>query len=236
MIPEHYSRDIAQRCQTLIRNLRPVVQRGLPGDSELHGALSRTFLLALATPMIVLPIERILKSGDPRTTPAADDSKIDPALSREVHQVLGPGRTFGSAPFAVAGRWSYIRGYPPFNVAQSWPPQLLQKLGMSQASSEADSAPARRLLLDLRNALAHGGIAYLDATGKQTDRDAAMLAFASTQRDNGRLGLNILRISEEDFCAFLIAWGNWLSCAAHPRSAQQNEPARGLSFITSIVR
>jgi hypothetical protein len=39
------------------------------------------------------------------------------------------------------------------------------------------NTPAVRVLTDLRNALAHGGIAYLDERGRQTDGQAAMLAF-----------------------------------------------------------
>ena len=213
MIPEHYSRDIAQRCGSLIRYLRPIVQQGLPDDLQYHGPLNTTFLLALATPMIVLPIERIFKPADPRATHAADDRDIDPALSREVDEVLGPTRRFGTAPFVVAGRWSYVPGYRPFNLASTWPDDLLQGLGTPHASTDADSALTSRLLRDLRNALAHGGIAYLDATGTQTDSNAAMLAFAGTKLDRkGRLvGLNVLRVSEEDFCTFLLAWSNWLA-------------------------
>ena len=61
MIPENYSREIAQRCQSLIRNLRPVVAQGLPDEEQFGGPLSTTLLLALAAPMIVLPIERLFK-------------------------------------------------------------------------------------------------------------------------------------------------------------------------------
>ena len=77
----------------------------------------------------------------------------------------------------------------------------------------ADGALARRFLLDLRNALAHGGIAYLDAYGRQArGGSAAMLAFAGTVQENRRLvGLNTLRVSEDDFCSFLMAWADWLA-------------------------
>jgi hypothetical protein len=50
MIPAHYSRDIVRRCQSLIRNLRPVIKQGQPGDGEFGGPLDTTFLLAMATP------------------------------------------------------------------------------------------------------------------------------------------------------------------------------------------
>lgn len=213
MIPEHYSRDIAQRCQSLIRELRPVVQRGLAGDRQFGGPLGTTFLLALATPMIVLPIERIFKPAEAGAAQAGDDRELDPALADEVADVLGPARTFGAAPFAVHGHWTYVSGYRPFNIADTWPADLLQDLAAPDACARASDAPAARILRDLRNGLAHGGIAYLDADGRQTDRPAAMLAFAGTRTDRSRrlVGLNILRISEDDFCSFLMAWADWLS-------------------------
>jgi hypothetical protein len=53
MIPEHYSRDVAKRCHNLIRHLMPLIAQGLPDDAEFGGPLCTTFLLAMATPMIV---------------------------------------------------------------------------------------------------------------------------------------------------------------------------------------
>jgi hypothetical protein len=207
MIPQHYSRDIAQRCQTLIRDLRSAVQGGLPGDAQFGGELSTTFLLAMATPMLVLPIERLFKPARPGASQVGDDRRLDPDLAREVDDVFGS--TFSAAPFVVPGRWGYVPGYPYFNVANIWPGGLLESLGMSDAFRRADGAPAAVVLRDLRNALAHGGIAYLDADGRQAEANAAMLAFAGVSRT----GLNILRVSEDDFCSFLMAWADWL---AHP--------------------
>jgi len=217
MIPEHYSRDIAQRCQSLVRDLRPVVQRGLANDDRFGGPLSTTFLLALATPMVVLPFERIFKPANPGAKYAADDRYLDPVLAREVDEVLGPGRPFGAAPFATPGQWTYVAGYRPFNVAKLWPRDLLETLGTREACEAAIAAPAARVLGDLRNALAHGGIVYLDASGRQTGGDAAMLAFAGTKLDwrtRRLIELNILRISETEFFKFLMAWADWLG---HPR-------------------
>ena len=57
--PQHYSRDIARRCQYLISHLHPIVTAGLPNDAQFGGSLTTTFLLAMATPMVVLPMERI---------------------------------------------------------------------------------------------------------------------------------------------------------------------------------
>jgi hypothetical protein len=210
MIPEHYSRDIAARCQHLIRHLKPKVEAGLPADAQFGGPLRMTFLLAMATPMVVLPIERIFKPSAGATT-IGDDTKLDPKLARQIAHILGPRKTFGAAPFATTSRWSYVNGHPLFNIAEEWPPDLLKALADPRAIEASRIAPASRILCDLRNALAHGGIAYLDQNGQNTERLAAMFAFASTKMvDQKVVGLNILRVSEGDFCAFLEAWSSWL--------------------------
>lgn len=86
------------------------------------------------------------------------------------------------------------------------------QLGSDQARKDADYAAASRVLLDLRNALAHGGISYLDEHGQQGPGPAAMLAFAGLKlRNRTPVGLNVLRIREEDFFEFLMAWANWLT-------------------------
>jgi len=224
-IPEHYSRDIAQRCQALIRHLRPLVQKGLPDDGAFGGPLDTTFLLAMATPMIVLPVERIFKPMRPGADVPADDRELDPALADRVGDVLGPGRPFADAPFAVAGRWSYMPGARPFSLAAHWPYELLDALAGEEARAEAGNAPAQRIVLDLRNALAHGGVAYLDARGHQTDGQAAMLAFASARTARGRLtGFGILRIHQDDFFDFLMGWADWLSVPRIADALNRQDP------------
>ena len=50
MIPEHYARDIVERCDSLIESLLPVVMRD--SDTRFGGPLGTTFLTAMSTPMI----------------------------------------------------------------------------------------------------------------------------------------------------------------------------------------
>ena len=224
-IPQHYSRDIAQRCQALIRYLRPVIEGGLPDDHRFGGPLDTTFLLAMATPMIVLPLERIFKPTRPGADVPADDRELDPALAGRVGDVLGPARRFADAPFVIPRRWSYVPGHRPFRVADYWPIDLLEKLDSEAAFAEADGTPAQRILLDLRNALAHGGVAYLDASGRSTDGPAAMLAFASARTKDRRVtGLNILRTHQDHFCEFVMAWADWLTASPVRDILNTNDP------------
>ena len=180
-LPNHYSRDIALRCESLIRHLLPKIAEGLLDDARFGGPLRTTFLLAMATPMIVLPVDRIFKPGSPRAAQAGDDRDLDPALAKELASVLGATRSFGDAPFTQAGAWSYVQAHPPFNIARAWPDEVLAALSTPQAFEAARNAPARRVLLDLRNALAHGGVAYLDEYGRNSAAQAAMFAFVSAR-------------------------------------------------------
>ena len=210
--PDHYSREIAVRCQNLILHLLPKINEGLPDDPQFGGPLRTTFLLAMATPMIVLPIERIFKPATRHAPQVGDDREFDPALAEAVGNILGGSRTFSDAPFFANTEWSYVQGWPPFNVAGDWPHELLGSLGTPQAIDAARNAPASHILLVLRNALAHGGVAYLDEAGLNTRDQAAMFAFVGTQTRNGQIvGLNILRVHEDDFGAFLAAWTEWLA-------------------------
>jgi len=210
MIPAHYSRDIARRCQSLIHHLWPRVVAGLPDDARFGGPLQTTFLLAMATPMVILPFDRIFKpsTGAERV---GDDTKLDEELANLVTDALGPEKTFGKAPFAATNCWNYVHGYPLFDIAGNWPRELLKKLATPEAAKNAEAAEAGRILCNLRNALAHGGVAYLNEDGRHSSGQAAMLAFAAFERkDNKNVGLNVLRVHEDDFRAFLGAWAKWL--------------------------
>ncbi len=165
MIPEHYARDIVERCDSLIDTLLPVVQRG--SDARFGGPLGTTFLVAMSSPMILLPVERMLKPAAGRDA-VADDRVVDQTPGKAVVEVLSQATRFGDAPFAREGAWSYVAGHAPFNLARGMPADLLHSLSKPQAAKDATAAPAARIVTDLRNALAHGGVAYLDEPGRQT--------------------------------------------------------------------
>jgi hypothetical protein len=91
------------------------------------------------------------------------------------------------------------------------PGELLQRLSEHESSNAAMDAPAVRVLTDLRNALAHGGIAYLDERGQQSGGEAAMLAFVGAVMTRNRItAVNVLRVGERDYRRFLSAWASWL--------------------------
>lgn len=210
-IPQHYSREIPQRCDALLNELLPVVEGGLKADDRFGGPLKTTFLLALATPMVILPVERIFKRIAFNDTGVADDREIDEALVDSVEPVLGKEHSFGKAPFG-SGAWAYISSAEPFNVGQPWADDLLGRFDTAAAREAARCAPTWRILQDLRNALAHGGVTYLDADGRTSYGGAEMLAFAgAVTKGHKVIGLNLLRVHKNDFRAFLSAWATWLA-------------------------
>ena len=160
--------------------------------------------------MILLPVERMLKPASARDA-VADDRVLDPTLGKAVVDVLSHATKFGDAPFVREGAWSYVAGHAPFNLAGGMPSELLQSLSEPQAAKDAMDARAARVVTDLRNALAHGGVAYLDEAGRQSGGQAAMLAFVGSVMKKGRItGVNVLRVREQDYLDFLAAWASWL--------------------------
>jgi hypothetical protein len=216
--PAHYSRDIVARCQSLLKHLAPTVGKGLPEDKRFGGTLTTTLLLALSTPMVVLPVERIFKPSQGNTG-LGDDSALHEGLGKEAKRVLGGKTRFADTPFFHKGDWSYLPDQTAFNVAQNWPPAILKGLAEPKAMEAAANAPASKMIGHLRNALAHGNVTYLDSKGDASDRPAAMYGFASARMDYPKCappqitGLHAWRVSEEGFRRFLDAWAAWIEKA-----------------------
>lgn len=208
-VPEHFSSDVVTRCQSLLDHLLPKVAAGLPDDRKHGGTLRATFLLAMATPMLLLPIERVFKPAGSEV--AADDRQLDQGVAARVADVFGADVEFGQTPFFEDCRWAYVQKHPLFNIADRWPSDLLDRLRSDESYQEARTAPARRILLDLRNALAHGGVTYLNENGENSYGEASAFAFVATSRRKKKIeGLKILLVSEPDFRCFLEKWARWV--------------------------
>lgn len=207
--PRHYSSEVPERCQALIDMLSEKVEESSDPDGRWGGPLKTTFLVAMATPMLVLPIERLFKSARPRFRGVADDRDLDPALAGLVQQELGQSRSFGGTPFFEANQWSYVTETAWFDVGRDWPAEALEALALADAAKHAATAPASDVLVALRNALAHGGVTYLDRDGRHADFATNMLAFASFVRPSSD-DLRLLRVSVPAFERFLSLWTGWL--------------------------
>lgn len=219
-IPEHYSRDLPARCLHLIEQLLPTASRVRVKREEHLGPLTTTFLLAMSTPIITLPIERV--EGHRRKEAVglegySDDRLLDPDLTRTIDEDLGENPVARS-PFYRHGAWrfasiEYVVGQ---NIARELPPELTAALNLDGAVDDAGSLSGVHWSRCLRNALAHGGIAYLDADGRQSiGRPTEMIAFVSAQYPKGGMrhppsSLQVLRITRDDYLDFLRRWVHWL--------------------------
>lgn len=214
--PLHFSLELPQRCLQLIDDLWPHAQLILQKDRPELGSLTTTFLISMSMPIINLPVERIERHRAATGQAYADDRHIDGEAATSITAVLG-GQELGKAPFFGVGSWSYV--YCPkdalFNISNGLPELFAERLGSEGALENARKMPASQWCSILRNAMAHGGIGYLDADGRSSyERSVAMYVFISAKYDRENrdevVGLHLLRISENDYRTFLRKWVDWL--------------------------
>lgn len=212
--PNHYSLELPQRCLRLIDELWPHVQQVYEPNGTKEGPLTSTFLLAMAMPMIILPIERLERQSS-KNEGYADDLHLDPSLSASVKSGLG-ATPFAQSPFFTPGAWSYVHWLDPsLNISRGLDDELTAQLSASESYRDAADMPASQWCSVLRNALSHGGVAYLDAQGRSArGAQADMFCFVSGKYGGPKRdvleSLRCLRIKEADFRDFLRRWGNWL--------------------------
>ncbi|WP_390910996.1 hypothetical protein [Pseudosulfitobacter sp. SM2401] len=224
--PYHYGINLPERCLQLIDGLWDQAQNVHGNDRPELGPLTSTFLISMAMPIINLPIERIERQID-KPPGYADDRHISEDTVQAFIDVIRKG-SFAAAPFCEDSAWSFanVREQPFFNTADGIPNNIAEYLGGDEAREAARNMPASQWISILRNALAHGGVAYLDENGRRGhDSPVKMYAFVSGKY--GRLeckngegkcpsglgdleGLNVLRIKETDFRSFLTKWVDWL--------------------------
>jgi hypothetical protein len=212
--PAHYGRALPQRCLQLIDGLWDQAEQILQAHRPELGPLTSTFLLSMSMPIINLPIERIERHRDKQERGYADDSAKDPKLSKAIFNALG-GQELRRAPFYSRGSWSFCEA-GIFNISDGLPAEYATTLATPEAEKKASKMPGSQWSSILRNAMAHGGIAYLDHTGHYAyEAPVGMYLFVSGKFDeiDGEeklIGLNLLRISEANYRNFLRAWVKWL--------------------------
>lgn len=222
--PTNYSVELPQRCQALIERYGARIARDTDPNDGFEGPLKTTFLLAMASPMLVLPLERLFKTAVGRKAGVADDLALNGEAGQRVRDVLGDKRLFQEAPFYVEGAWAYLPSCPRFEVGRDWPPEHLRHLASGDGIAAAATAPASDVLEAMRNGIAHGGITYLDKDGQQSDRATYMLGFASFPSYDDRKNLRLVRVSVDGFEEFLRRWTGWLVKSGAARALEDRGP------------
>ncbi|MGR3591826.1 MAG: hypothetical protein ACU0B9_20235 [Limimaricola soesokkakensis] len=187
-------------------------------------------------PIINIPTERIEKYLGQRDTEGyVDDRHINPEATEAFNKVLQVQR-FGQAPFFETGHWRFYeyRG-ESINLSNGMPEEIATKLDQNEAADRASAMQASQWLSVIRNALAHGGVIYLDEHGRSShDAPIRMFGFVNGKYTGGTcphqqdqtcravrvpVGLNILRISVEDYRDFLRRWVDWMQVAGLVQAA-----------------
>ncbi len=210
-VPAHYASELPKRLGFLVDKIYPIVKGGIDGDQIFGGQLGTTFLLAMATPMLVLPIERIVRSANGLRV-MGNDLISNAAIGAGLAKAFATGQSFGKLNIAVdATGWSYLENRPRFDIANAWSDELLAEFDQEQARTAARDADAAKILKVVRDALSHGGITYLNANGRHVvDGEVSMIVFSAHVGRSGNT-YNLVRVTEVAFHSFLIAWANWLN-------------------------
>ena len=214
--PQNFSLDIPQRCQVLIDALWPEVSKKRGSGSH---PLNASFLLAISTPMINLPIERIWKPQMNRAVGHLNDTVLDAHFAANIRRGISSNAVAGTEFYRPnAWRYHYLpKGASLPDLSQHGLPKPVEvALGSAAASKAARALTTEMFCNILRNGLAHGGILYLDATGQTTHSSPVrMFCFVSTkQRHRVIEGLHFLRVSIKDYRTFLELWTKWWNKSA----------------------
>lgn len=188
-------------------------------------------------PIINLPVERIERQiglGD--SEGYVDDRHISAQAVSAFRDVIQRGN-LRHAPFYQHGAWRFAEYQAArINLSRGLPEDIASALDKQSAAEDAGAMNANQWMSILRNALAHGGIVYLDEFGRSSyDKPVRMLAFASgkfadgscpyAENENCRgirgdlAALRILRISEDGYRDFLREWVAWLGRTGIARAA-----------------
>lgn len=100
-LPNNYSVDLPIRCLDLLDLALPVVQNDETTATSHRGPLTTTLTLALATPMLGIPIEGIQKYLGHEGEGYADDRKLSEHLARRLQQAVNEKRLKDHAEFSA---------------------------------------------------------------------------------------------------------------------------------------
>jgi hypothetical protein len=221
--PLHFSLELPQRCLQLIDELWPYVENVRQADRRGLGSLTTTFLISMSIPIINLPVERIEKHRNAQNDGYADDRCIDPKVAAAVLDTLG-GQILSKAPFYRPSEWSFAMREKNqlFNIAKPFPDDLASELASEEAAASAAKMPTSQWCSILRNAMAHGGISYLNENGRSSCGERVkMYAFVSGKFNDAKPKelhhLYVLRISEINYRKFLRRWVTWLKSSGLAR-------------------
>ena len=159
----NFSLELPERCLQLLETLWPYAQNIRQVERLDLGPLTSTFLISMAIPIINLPIERLERREGGENRHHVDDRQINPRSVTAIVESFATTALEKPLSLWTAYGASHARESPFPNIANGVPERVAAELGTEKAAQNAADMPASRWCSILRNSLAHGGIAYLDA-------------------------------------------------------------------------
>ena len=200
MIPERFCIEYPTRVLCLLENL---------AEQAAAMDLSTTFIVSLAMPMLVIPLER-LKSGH-----KFSDAKVDSRLNRAYEGLKR--KPFGETPFwqgSDQARWRFAYVIKNVDRPDRWRDTNGSHPLAGQPAIRAEDVCFENILLTLRNGLAHGSVVYLDEQGQERpNRRVTQVGFLSNIRGDEAAPAGSHRlvvVEEQALRRFLIAWCQWM--------------------------
>ncbi|API55176.1 MULTISPECIES: hypothetical protein [Rhizobium] len=183
--PAKFSVDIPRRCQMPIDELWPLISEKRDDGSL---PLNASFLLAISTPMINLPIERIWKPEMGHAVGHLNDGVLSGRLAGAMRENIA-NHPISQAPFYQPDVWRYHylpKGTGLPDLSQGGLPADVGAALESPAGLPAGAALTAALFCKiLRNGLAHGGVLYLDEHGRSTPgAPVRAFCFVSTKEND----------------------------------------------------
>ncbi len=202
--PRQFSREIPKRAYRLIKELYD----DLPESEDRPFKLKATFLLSAATSIISVPYERSAENKEH----LGDEDHAD--TIRQATQSADPISSFP----CYIGTWRYIRleraeGFPKLAI-EGFPHVVIEALQAEGAVNNARGISCRLFFSNLRNALSHGSVFYLDSNyNSDEDIQVNRFGFVSTELNKQRevVALHIQTVTMADFRRFLSEWVDWLA-------------------------
>lgn len=177
--PQNFSIDVPRRCHILLEQLWSSVSNKAGGRSL---PLNASFLLAISTPMVNLPIERIWKPQKGRDVGHLNDGVLDASLAKAVKAGIGQSAV-AQAPFYKAGAWRYhylAKGAAlPDLSKQGLPAGIQQALAADGALKAADALATETFAASCETAW-RTGESFISTTTGRRQKGRRLRATASS--------------------------------------------------------
>jgi hypothetical protein len=195
MIPLRFITEFPERCELLISMLENFAR-----EKRLLG----TFSLLAAAGAFTIPFSRVAEGDHPLGNKEPEIEKAIKGL-KKVNFLEAP---FWPKKSDIFFRYAKVVTDP--EIVSNWADELDQHPFFSKEKKDA-----RTVLRTIRNALAHGNVAYLDKNGREIPESRVeYLGFIS--RHDDEVSHRVVIFSEESFIQFLKVWLAWLQTFPQP--------------------